>query len=205
MAAAISVSQELLTCSVCLDILKEPVSLPCGHSFCMACILFCWDRKGVNSCPQCRKTFNPRPDLSKNIMLAELVELLMKTGLGAALSQRYAGPVGVLCDMCIGKKLTAVQLCLTCELAFCETHMWLHPKIMDWKYYKMNTPPRSLQEKVCTKHQKALEYFCRNDNTWICFLCVATSHRSHETVELGTVSAEKKQIKCEHKENMGTG
>ncbi|XP_017311371.1 E3 ubiquitin-protein ligase TRIM11 [Ictalurus punctatus] len=77
--ASISVDQDQFSCPVCLDLLKDPVAIPCGHSFCKVCINDCWDQedqKGVYSCPQCRDTFTPRPVLRRNNMLAEVVEKL---------------------------------------------------------------------------------------------------------------------------------
>uniref|UniRef100_A0A671QSX8 RING-type domain-containing protein n=1 Tax=Sinocyclocheilus anshuiensis TaxID=1608454 RepID=A0A671QSX8_9TELE len=52
--ASISADQGQFSCSVCLDLLKEPVTIPCGHTFCKRCISGCWDqedRKGIYSCP----------------------------------------------------------------------------------------------------------------------------------------------------------
>ncbi|XP_056594416.1 E3 ubiquitin-protein ligase TRIM17-like isoform X2 [Triplophysa dalaica] len=61
--AEASIPVEQLTCPVCLDLLNDPVTIPCGHSYCMSCITDCWDRTRVYSCPHCRRVFTPRPDL----------------------------------------------------------------------------------------------------------------------------------------------
>uniref|UniRef100_A0A672MV20 Tripartite motif-containing protein 16-like n=1 Tax=Sinocyclocheilus grahami TaxID=75366 RepID=A0A672MV20_SINGR len=101
--ARISVDQNEFMCAVCLDLLKDPVTIQCGHSYCKICITDCWDQEDhmrVYSCPQCRQTFSPRPALARNTMLAELVEKLKKTELPA---DCYAGAgdkcICVLCSM----------------------------------------------------------------------------------------------------------
>uniref|UniRef100_A0AAQ6ANS0 RING-type domain-containing protein n=1 Tax=Amphiprion ocellaris TaxID=80972 RepID=A0AAQ6ANS0_AMPOC len=105
----VELDSEKLSCSICLDVLKDPVTTSCGHSYCMECIESHWDgedQKRIYSCPQCRKFFKPRPDLEKNIVLAELVEDLKKTGLQAA----AAGPEDVSCDFCIKRKMKALEV-----------------------------------------------------------------------------------------------
>ncbi|XP_078144269.1 nuclear factor 7, ovary-like isoform X2 [Centroberyx gerrardi] len=45
---------EDLTCSICLTLFTDPVSLLCGHSFCRKCITICLSAQ--DQCPQCRAT-----------------------------------------------------------------------------------------------------------------------------------------------------
>lgn len=68
-----------LTCSICLDLFKQPVSLPCDHTFCQGCIAGYWagprglGQGGTGSCPQCRKVY-PGQSYRPNRIVANIVE-----------------------------------------------------------------------------------------------------------------------------------
>ncbi|XP_017542387.1 tripartite motif-containing protein 16-like isoform X2 [Pygocentrus nattereri] len=193
--ASISVDHDQFSCPVCLDLLKDPVSLPCGHSFCKVCINGCWDQedqRGVYSCPQCRETFTPRPVLRRNNVMAEVVEKLKKTELRAAPpAPRYAGPGDVECDFCTGRKLKAIKSCLTCLASFCETHLKPHYEVPALKKHNLVKASSQLQEKICSQHNKLIEIYCRTDRSYICYLCTMDKHRGHDAVPAETERTEK--------------
>ncbi|XP_067865261.1 zinc-binding protein A33-like [Heterodontus francisci] len=64
---------EDLKCPICFDFFTDPVSLECGHNFCRSCITQCWEKKEINSCPECREEF-PERNLRKNRVLVSLTE-----------------------------------------------------------------------------------------------------------------------------------
>ncbi|XP_014032668.2 tripartite motif-containing protein 16 isoform X1 [Salmo salar] len=186
--------QDQFCCSVCLDLLKEPVTTGCGHSYCRSCIEGCWDQddqRGVYSCPQCRQTFTPRPALRKNGMLAEVVEKL-KAGLQAAPPVlRYAGPGDMACDFCTGtRKQKALMSCLVCLVSYCETHLQPHYDIPGLKKHTLVKATAQLQEKICSHHDKLLEVYCRTDQKCICVLCM-DEHKGHDTLSVAAERTEK--------------
>ncbi|XP_053335003.1 tripartite motif-containing protein 16-like isoform X2 [Clarias gariepinus] len=199
--SSISVDQDQFICPVCLDLLKDPVAIPCGHSFCKVCINGCWDQedqKDVYSCPQCRDTFTPRPVLRRNNMLAEVVEKLKKTEVQAASPAHcYTGPGDVECDFCTGRKHKAVKSCLVCLVSFCETHLKPHLEVPGLKKHTLIEASAKLQEKICSEHNELMKIYCRTDQTCICYLCTMDNHKGHHTV---TAAAERAEKQSELKE-----
>ncbi|XP_073713634.1 tripartite motif-containing protein 16-like [Misgurnus anguillicaudatus] len=194
--ATLSVSEDQFICSICLDLLKDPVTIPCGHSYCMSCITNYWnqdDQKRNYSCPQCRQTFKTRPDLGKNVMLAYMVEDLRRLQTDrSALS--FAGPEDVKCDVCTERKYKAIKSCLVCLNSYCQSHFERHEELQSGRRHKVIDVTGRLQEMICSQHDKLIEVYCRTDQRCICLLCLVDEHKNHDTVSAAAERTEKQRL-----------
>lgn len=205
--AGVFLEHDQFNCSICLDVLKDPVTVPCGHSYCKVCLKGYWDQDdylGIYGCPQCRQSFAPRPVLGRNTMLADVVDKLKKTGLGspagpvAPLAEpTVAEPGDVECDVCTGRRNKAYRSCLVCLASYCETHLKPHYESPAFQKHRLVPPSSKLQESLCPRHDKLLEVFCRTDQHCICYLCLTDEHKAHDTVLAAVEMTEKKNALSE--------
>ncbi|XP_034077634.1 protein NLRC3-like isoform X8 [Gymnodraco acuticeps] len=64
--SGVPVEEQLSSCALCQDVLKDPVSTSCGHWFCRQCITSYWEQRppsGNPSCPQCGERSRTRAGL----------------------------------------------------------------------------------------------------------------------------------------------
>ncbi|XP_017551665.2 E3 ubiquitin/ISG15 ligase TRIM25-like [Pygocentrus nattereri] len=198
--ANIPVKEQQLCCSICLDLLTDPVTVPCGHSYCMMCIREHWDYGGDNEgcfCPQCWRRFAVRPELNRNTVLAELVEKFRET---SQTSQQRSpavcgsGSAGVLCDVCSSDKQAAVSSCLVCLVSYCADHVQPHYESPAFKKHRLVPACRKLQERICPAHDRLYEFYCRTEQTCVCYLCTIGEHKGHDTVPAETARDEKVEV-----------
>uniref|UniRef100_A0A3Q2QJ85 E3 ubiquitin/ISG15 ligase TRIM25 n=1 Tax=Fundulus heteroclitus TaxID=8078 RepID=A0A3Q2QJ85_FUNHE len=205
-------SPELLDCSICLQLLDEPVTTACGHSYCMKCINTFWDTKPnleeKYSCPECRTTFSPKPVLHRNTVLAYVLEEhKRKISPSAAAADDEdddaASPGEVPCDSCTERKRKAEMYCLMCLASFCETHLQPHFQVPVLKRHKLIQASTRIREGICSLHDRRFEIYCRTDEQLVCPLCVV-EHKNHDIVEITTeVNAKQDQLERARQEITG--
>ncbi|XP_076868235.1 zinc finger protein RFP [Brachyhypopomus gauderio] len=199
-------AEEQVHCSICLDVFTNPVSIPCGHNFCMGCIGSYWKTSALFMCPMCKKAFLKQPDISINTVLREIAEQFkeMRTkpvekpqqnpqleshdreteDLSAEMPELIS-PNGhwtkeVLCDVCTATPQQAVKSCLVCLTSYCEEHLKTHTA--RFTKHKLIEPVQNLEDRMCKKHERLLELFCKKDQIMVCVLCTEMDHRAHYTV-----------------------
>ncbi|XP_064616526.1 probable E3 ubiquitin-protein ligase MID2 isoform X1 [Liolophura sinensis] len=132
--------QNVLTCSICLEVFQKPVTLSCQHTFCRACLqefadssrhttgddsritsasssAFLNTDEHVLSCPTCRAVINLGSrgveGLPPSYQLVEIIEKLQEDGKTEFKS--------LPCEMCEGEsKAAATRACATCRIMYCD-------------------------------------------------------------------------------------
>ncbi|CAN0409445.1 unnamed protein product [Lampetra fluviatilis] len=170
-----SVDSELL-CSICLGTFVCPSTLSCGHSFCLRCLEAAWETASSFNCPQCRATFPVRPQLRRNVALANLAEQL-RVGFGMV--------AAVVCDNCSDGHTPAVKTCLKCEMSFCATHLRPHLENPRLRGHAVVEPSARLDKRRCPNHSRELEFYCTVDSGLVCSACtIAGEHTGHKVLTL---------------------
>ncbi|XP_073516350.1 E3 ubiquitin/ISG15 ligase TRIM25-like [Phyllobates terribilis] len=174
-----------LSCSICLCIYTDPVTLSCGHNFCRGCIdrvLSIQDQDGGYSCPDCRARFVGRPSLQRNVTLCAIAERFQ--------SAQPEGSNEVFCTYCIHVPVPAVKSCLHCEASLCSDHLKVHSRSPEHVLSEPSTAPKT---RKCAVHKKILEYYCSEDSTLICASCRLDGEHGGHNVEPLDKASEKKR------------
>lgn len=170
--ASTAFPEEGFACSVCLEVLHDPATLPCGHTYCLPCIQRHWDQgeaKKEYSCPQCRKTFTPRPVLGRSTLLVEAMEKLkLRSGVEGAPPSISSAPPS-LPSPYPDAPLDGGEL----------------------------DPQLPMSKRVCSDHRQALELFCQEDQVFVCAVCRDHIHKGHRVVTAEVARVER-QVRSGH-------
>ncbi|XP_036962152.1 E3 ubiquitin-protein ligase TRIM21-like [Acanthopagrus latus] len=195
-AASCLLTEDQFLCSICLDVFNNPVTIPCGHNFCKTCITQHWNINVPCQCPNCKDVFNTRPELRVNTFISEMAAQFRQSAQQKASSssseQQVSKPGEVPCDDCTATKLKALKSCLVCLASYCETHLEPHLTAKQLKRHQLIDPVENLEDRMCTKHDKLLELFCKTDQMCVCMLCTVLDHKTHDVVPLKEEYEEKK-------------
>ncbi|XP_017345020.1 E3 ubiquitin/ISG15 ligase TRIM25-like [Ictalurus punctatus] len=165
--------EDELLCPICQTLLKNPVTIPCGHNFCMTCISKHWKLAFASIfCPYCRREFPSKPVLKTNTVLCAIMEHVGKV---FPTSEIVLVPdEKPICNICEeGRELSAVKTCVTCLASFCSVHATPHTTSQALAKHCMCTPVSDIKDLLCKKHSKVLEVFCMNHGAAICWQCTA--------------------------------
>ncbi|XP_047283740.1 tripartite motif-containing protein 5 isoform X7 [Homo sapiens] len=158
MASGILVNvKEEVTCPICLELLTQPLSLDCGHSFCQACLTANHKKsmldKGESSCPVCRISYQPE-NIRPNRHVANIVEKLREVKLS---------PEGQKVDHCArhGEKLLLFcqedgkVICWLCERS--QEHRGHHTFLTEEVAREYQVKLQAALEMLRQKQQEAEE------------------------------------------------
>ncbi|KAL3887892.1 hypothetical protein ACJMK2_000280 [Sinanodonta woodiana] len=200
MATASSPQEQLshlLECTICLDKFKRPKVLPCGHTYCTACLQSHINSKLIQNgkrqasfpCPVCRASTTPPDPTTDADKWAELFPVI---SMAASLLELK---VEKRCDLCVkrNKETPAVSYCRECKISMCVLCQEYHDDISacsKGNILNLNSgnnlndiPPNLAFIEICSKHlNERIKFFCKDHNTMCCSTCGFLEHRKCETI-----------------------
>jgi len=196
MATAASVTTDVTTCPICIDLFDNPKSLPCVHTFCLKCLQGHFKEKCLGDevpCPMCRKEFeipsNGLKDLPHNFFIQQLVDVRKSESTEVD---------DVPCDVCMAesgkgseKIPTATTYCVDCKQKLCEPCSKSHRRMKGGAHQVKPLGVEVEQELIqrrgssCDKHnEEQVKLYCYDCKENICLMCSTAKAQ----IPLGPVS-----------------
>ncbi|KAL8176952.1 UNVERIFIED_CONTAM: hypothetical protein K2H54_040376 [Gekko kuhli] len=193
-----ALSSGFLTCTICLEHLRQPKILPCLHTFCCDCLGQLAEGREELQCPECREQV-PLPaggveGLKTNFFINGLLDLV-----------RPAGRVDAPCSLCplLGQDSSrcAVSRCLDCADNLCQvcasghrcsrlTHAHCLVDMEGYLSGAHDEEVRKRQASRCQEHRgEALRFFCTPCATALCRECRLGPHLEHPCLSLPEAAA----------------
>ena len=202
--------EENLECSVCLERLNDPRTLPCWHSFCKVClegfVKTCRDKAPRDRpireipCPNCRTTFALDPDkqvadMPRNHFICNMVQAM------AVLDRGTRVPCSHNCSQSY-----SVARCVTCEKFLCRECLTGHNNyrannghsVLTMEELSKPENRKKIKDKMyCNEHAgMILKVYCETCDELICRDCMDFKHvkQGHSCVLVNDVANNYKEI-----------
>ncbi|XP_056464677.1 zinc-binding protein A33-like [Gadus chalcogrammus] len=160
--------KHFLTCSVCTEILKDPVSLGCHHSFCSSCLQDFWAQAENKNCPVCKRKSSK--DVVVNFSIKELADSYARRQRSAPSDEAQ-----VVCTEPSQRSAPSDEAQVVCT----------EPS--------QRSAPSDKAQVVCTEHLKDIKWFCKEEQRAVCHVCEFPHHQGHTVVPLEEPVQELKQ------------
>jgi len=205
MATVASVTTDLTTCAVCLDLLDNPKSLPCLHAFCLKCLEGIFENKRPGNkalCPVCRNEFCIPPAGLGGLQHHFFAHLLLDVH-KAAKDKSDESP----CEVCFEESCTssekiptATMYCVNCKQKLCKQCSKPHRRMKGGGHQIKRLSAAMEKELIelsgcaCDKHKdEQVKLYCSDCKENICLICSAVNHRNHNCTEIAEAAADFRQ------------
>ncbi|XP_068995139.1 nuclear factor 7, brain-like [Embiotoca jacksoni] len=153
MAEKTALVESFLSCHVCSETFRDPVSLSCSHNFCSSCLKKFWEQAGNKNCPICkRKSSKEHPPV--NFTLKELADSFAgRQKSGSSETENEQKKMEVMCRkhqeepklFCEDEQRA---VCTVCEFSLHQTHkvVPVEQAVSDLKE-QLKSDLKSLQDK----------------------------------------------------------
>lgn len=145
--------ENFLSCHVCSETFRDPVSLSCNHSFCSSCLQKFWEQTTNKNCPICKRK-SSKEDPGVNFALKELADSFSgRKKSGSSETEKGEKKLTVVCSkheeepklFCVDEQRA---VCPVCEFSLHQSHkvVPVEEAVSDLKE-QLKSDLKSLQDK----------------------------------------------------------
>ena len=185
---------EMITCSICVEVIADPRHLQCLHTYCYKCLvqyLTTKDKKDEIECPECRK-WCPLPngnldELPVSFLYNQLKDAHQSTG-NSFTAEENTSPLYVCTTPeCSHRKAT--RFCEKCGYICSECENQHRSINLLRKHVTLSLDEASQDDHndlpKCPKHSREqLKLYCHDCDFPICLLCYPLGHAQHKCAEI---------------------